>query len=541
MTTMEFRSAEASSIITQESVPLVRERELLRVAADLAGIDPLAAVRDARREILKWANQQIGDQLPEKAAEGLSFEHLRGGRTCIGVSFQDEHRDLWALRVDRPDTRVAQRTWTTEVVVGRALAGGPAMFSLRLLVSTPEEFLAIEPAVPGLVRQVATTCGLQHRGASFDATPWNIASQADAENLVDALVNTGRSVPYLVCSIANGDSGSRLNTRRLAKATLGIARVVVVPANYTWVLTQRLGKPLSVYRGAARAYMPGFSYDANPYAHRLFFVQSDMDEGRAKSILATLSWLVANGSLRHLRLGEEVVAFSLVREASLDFERKRLKEIGYGDAEQLQAAQSQIEALKEDLKRAGAETDQWIAEYERSEEQAQHLEQQFRAAQYRIQQLVDQIKARGDKPDVDVTLPDSWDKFADWCDEALIGRVKLSGRARRETKSADFESPQTAARCLLWLANEYRDSRINGSNSDLRKTIEEGIHNDRCGSDAFDFNGRGDHPIRVEWHIKNGGNTRDPRRCLRIYYFWDEEEQSVVVATMPAHIPSGAS
>ena len=45
----------------------------------------------------------------------------------------------------------------------------------------------------------------------------------------------------------------------------------------------------------------------------------------------------------------------------------------------------------------------------------------------------------------------------------------------------------------------------------------------------------------VEWHIKNGGNTRDPRRCLRIYYFWDEDSQQVVIATMPAHIQTGAT
>ncbi|PZN12536.1 MAG: hypothetical protein DIU63_15940, partial [Proteobacteria bacterium] len=108
------------------------------------------------------------------------------------------------------------------------------------------------------------------------------------------------------------------------------------------------------------------------------------------------------------------------------------------------------------------------------------------------------------------------------------------------TKSADFDDPQTAARCLLWLANEYRDSRMNGAAGDLRKPIADGIHNERCGADSFDFawNGR---QVPVEWHIKNGGNTRDPRRCLRIYYFWDEETQVVVIATMPAHVRTGAT
>jgi hypothetical protein len=39
----------------------------------------------------------------------------------------------------------------------------------------------------------------------------------------------------------------------------------------------------------------------------------------------------------------------------------------------------------------------------------------------------------------------------------------------------------------------------------------------------------------VDWHINNGGNTRSPKRCLRIYYFWDAATQQFVVADMPAH------
>lgn len=191
--------------------------------------------------------------------------------------------------------------------------------------------------------------------------------------------------------------------------------------------------------------------------------------------------------------------------------------------------------------RRSVETQQWLSDEHTSiEEHAQSLEQQLRGAQFRIQQLLDQIKARGDEPDAGIQLPESWDAFADWCDEVLGGRVALSGRARRETKSAGFNDPQTAARCLLWLANEYRDSRINGASGGLRKPVDEGIHNERCGADRFDFDW-GTRKVSVEWHLKNGGNTRDPRRCLRIYYFWDEESQMVVIATMPAHIRTGAT
>lgn len=535
------KSAAGNLILTAvKESSRVREREVLRVAGQLAGADAAQSAQAARQEVLKWAAQQIGDQLPEAAGAGQSFEHLRGGRTCMAAGFADEQRVLWALRVDRPDANVAQRTWTTEIVVGHAPGGTGAMFSMRLLASSPEATLQIEPAVPGLVRQMATTCGLQQSGRRLDAAAWHISSEHDAYELVEALLDPARTVPYLVCSVAERETEPGINSQMLAKVTLGIARVAVVPAAHTWVLTQQLGKPLSVFNGAIRAYMPGFTYDANPFAHRLYFIDPAASGERARSTLTALRWLAANESIRRLQLGTEVLAFSAVREASLDVERARLQQTGSADTEQLRAAQAQIDALKDDLRRS-TETQQWLSDEHTSiEEHAQSLEQQLRGAQFRIQQLLDQIKARGDEPDAGIQLPESWDGFADWCDEVLSGRVALSGRARRETKSAEYDDPQAAARCLLWLANEYRDSRINGASGDLRRPVDEGMHNERCGADSFEF-GWGSRRVTVEWHLKNGGNTREPRRCLRIYYFWDDESQMVVIATMPAHIRTGAT
>ena len=98
-----------------------------------------------------------------------------------------------------------------------------------------------------------------------------------------------------------------------------------------------------------------------------------------------------------------------------------------------------------------------------------------------------------------------------------------------------------AGQCLLWLANDYRQARLQGGNAgDLRELIEGGLWNDRCGADAFGFDRQGKR-FDVEWRIKSGGNTRDPRRCLRIYCFWDEASERVVIASMPAHIRTGAT
>lgn len=520
--------------------PRVREREILRLAGELGGDDAAAAANAARREVLKWSATQIGSELPTDASQGQAFELFRGGRTCVATALADEQRTLWALRVDRPDANVAQRTWTTEVALGHAPVNGRALFSLRLLVGSPEEELLIEPAVPAVVRRVAAACGLRQGSAPLATLPWTVASEKDAENLVAQLLAPSRAITYFVCSIPEGEATPLVNAPVLANCMLGLARVVIVPAAHTWVLTREFGKLLSVYNGAVRGYLPGFSLDANPVVHRLFLINWKPGEERARAAEGALRWMAANESIRRLQLGIDVLAFSDVRQASLDHEREHLSRTGSADKDQLAAAKTQIAALKDDLRRA-TDTQQWLSdEHKNAEERAQTFEQQLHGAHSRIQQLTGQIKARGGELDVGASLPTTWSEFADWCDRVLSGRVVLEALARREVRSAQFDDPQTAARCLLWLADEYRDSRISGGDGDLRKPVEDGIHNDRCGADSFDYtgiNGR----VTVEWHIKNGGNTRDPRRCLRIYYCWDEVNRIVTVVSMPGHRRTGAT
>ena len=144
-----------------------------------------------------------------------------------------------------------------------------------------------------------------------------------------------------------------------------------------------------------------------------------------------------------------------------------------------------------------------------------------------------------DRSSLGMVLPTAWKEFPAWCGEHLADGLVLSPRARNTIKKTQYEDVETAAKCLLWLAGDYRRARLEGAGDDLRGPIESGLWNDRCGGDSFPFDWNGKR-VEVEWHVKNGGNTTDPARCLRIYYFWDEAAGQVVVASMPDHIPNGA-
>jgi len=522
---------------------VIREREILRVAASLRGGDGQASATAARKEVLKWVERRSGGRLPAEAWKHDGFEHLAGGRNSTAVRIADESGDVWAIRADDPDKTVAQRIWTTEVTVGHK-PGERALFSVRLLVSSPERELSVDPAVPGLVRQVAAKCGLDRGTVELDPEPWVIGSDDDALELTELLVDPARDLPAFVLTVPNQADdplAPLLDPGPLASATVGLARVIVLPARFTWLLTDRFGKRLSVFDGAVRVYLPGFSADANPYGgHDLVLAERIATPAQAAGVRVLLQRLAATESVRRFRLGHDVLSFASVREVSLDLASRRLAQEGATDTEQLEAAHVQINALREDIKRA-EDAEQWLSdEHEAAEDRAKTAEAQLTAAGYRIQQLTAQLKERGDSPDANIPLPNSWDGFADWCEQHLVGRVLLTPRARREVRAPVFRDYALAARCLLWLANDYRERRLGGGDGDLRVQVESGVQNDRCGADSFSTNWQGER-ADVEWHIKNGGNTRDPTRCLRIYYFWSDATQQVVIASMPAHMHTGAT
>lgn len=520
---------------------LIREQEILRIAAALTHSDSSAALSATRKEVLNWARKRAGGWLPAAAWNGDSFECLRGGRTILGVRLQADDTDLWALRADDPDKEIAGRNWTTEVTLGRAGAGEPR-FSVRLSVSTPEETLEIEPHAPGLVQQLADNFGLEVHGYRATSTPLVIREDSDVESLLTMLEDRGRLLPMFVASGDERDFSNPdqplIDVQALARATVGMAHVVVVPARHTYALSDAFGQLRSVFHGAVRVYLPGFDASADPFAHKLFLSEGIRAEPqRCTRILRSFA---AAESLRRNRIGHDVLPYVSVRSAALRVEQERRSVDGASDDDQLEGARQRIEVLEAEIKEIKAERDQYVEMVDQEEKRAKDAESRERAAIYRVQQLHEALQQRGQTPDADIPIPAVWDGFADWCDRVLAGRVVLAPAARAGIRAPEFTDVAQVARCLLWLAGECRERRMVGGGSLANIQIGGGIQNAPCGTDTFVFDFRGKR-LEADWHIKKGGNTRDPSRCLRIYYGWDANSQQIVIADMPAHRRTGAT
>ncbi|MCU1274939.1 MAG: hypothetical protein JWO48_2370, partial [Bryobacterales bacterium] len=69
--------------------PSVREHEILRVSALLAGDNSENAIGVARKAVLHWAKNKTTGKLPDEAWREQSFEHISGGRNCSAVRLVD--------------------------------------------------------------------------------------------------------------------------------------------------------------------------------------------------------------------------------------------------------------------------------------------------------------------------------------------------------------------------------------------------------------------------------------------------------------------
>ncbi|MGN6122278.1 MAG: hypothetical protein ACTHOJ_04900 [Sphingomonas oligoaromativorans] len=521
----------------------VREIEILRIAGQLGSTNHQSAMRDAIDSVLRWAQKRRGPRLPNEAWRGQSFEYLTGGRTCVVVRLEREGSDIWALRADDPDKSVPGRTWTTEVVLGAVPDQAPKL-SARLFATTSESQLDIDVAVPGFIRQIISGTGL-NTGYQCHDFAWWLNGRDEVSELLDRLTSDARAIPLIVITTGTAGYNADLlpfDPDELAAAMAGLAHVAVLPEELTWEMSRALGRPLSVFGGGVRVYQPGFSSDDDPYGpHDLIMGRQLEEDGGAFRAVRWLKQKLAHGSVRRVRLGSSVISYSDVRDAAIVQKQTALEATGASSEEKLAAASLRIASL-EDQRKSDAE---WITELENDnielKTKADTYEAQANAARLRIQQLEQVLRQKGQATSITEPMPQAWGEIADWCDRNFPGRLVLTSHARREVKSPDFEDIELTGRTLSWLADEYRTARMEGGDAALPDYhLEPGVRNCPCGGDTYETTWKSK-KRNVDWHVKNGGSTRDPTRCFRVYYFWDDHGKQVVVDHLPGHQTTGAS
>lgn len=524
--------------LTPLSTNKVREHQVLHVACDLENDD--SSMQRAQKEILRWAQKRSGGRLPVEAMAGKAFDLLVGGRSSSAVVVDLPEIQAWALRQEDPDKTVPGRIWTSEAILWKTQETAPR-FAARLVVGSAEQKLDISPAVPGYVMQLSDRVGLFSGSQAVTTRPKFIGSQDEQDNLIELLEDPARQLPVIVvAAVDRKNPGLVLDVDRLASGLCGLAHLAVILPETSWVLTERFGGRLSVFDRGIRIYMPGFGIDSDEYAHPLWVGGRLVRDKSIELVDRQIRGQIAQFSTRMVRLGSDILPFAQLRSYARKVEQDRLAASGASDSEKLSAAENRIAALTRELAEAKDLEQYALDEEARAQRRADDAENRERNATAQIQVLLQRLTESGDDHHEAEAFPASWSDFEDWCDRALVGRIALTSAARRGCKKAIYVNIEQVCRCMTWLATECRDRFLEGGGPLRDKPVMPGIKNSLCGGDEFSFSWQSQ-DLNANWHIKTGGNTRSPEKCLRIYYTWDGSSQQIIIADMPAHRRTSAS
>ena len=244
------------------------------------------------------------------------------GRQAQAVRISNDEMDYWCARLDDNDKDVAGRVWTTELTVAHKLSDARPVFGLRQIVTTPEDEPAFTPALPGVIRQLAETPGLERNRRPITQKPTIVSTESEVDALIDLVQDKSRIMPVYVLTLGEGiteTSDAIIEPFEFARRCVAIAHVVVLTGPASYCLTDKVGKTLSVFNRAIRTYRSSFDYSDSPFDHPLALSHaiSNWNEVGPTAFADFLVDRAAAESLRHSRDDRDLPVFSAVKKMEL--------------------------------------------------------------------------------------------------------------------------------------------------------------------------------------------------------------------------------
>ena len=324
--------------------------------------------------------------------------------------------------------------------------------------------------------------------------------------------------------------------------------MVRLSSEASYMLTNQIGREFSVFSGAVRTYRPGFQPDVDqPSEHPLAsFTRIRYWDHDVQTFEDFLVSRTIDGDLSSRRRKGELPSFTDIQAQYAQKERARLREEGASDSELLALAEDQVRELEGKIE----ENDQLLTMAEDERDGIALELDEAKDEMYKLRTRISYLEAsRYEESFMDHALPNTLDELEDWANKHLSGSVHILNRAYRAAKKTEFEDTEIVYRVLRMLRDSYVPMRKGMMDKDdfdaacQELGIEEtatftGSGYGEEGDTYFvKYNGR---RRLLERHLKNG-NTRDPRRSFRLYFFWDNESQQIVVGSLPSHLTSRAS
>ncbi len=205
--------------------------------------------------------------------------------------------------------------------------------------------------------------------------------------------------------------------------------------------------------------------------------------------------------------------------------------------EELAQARDEIRELKEEVEYGEEELQEKLSELAQAQE-----------ANARLRAKLSQLTAAGPATEeAPAAYPDSFDDLEDWALERFPDTLLLASKAVRSARAAhvDADVIQQAYQSLELLATDYLHARagVAGAQDRVVARMKElridcspvGIAAEhRQYRDAYRAQVEGKFYL-TDLHV-SGSSSRDPKRCLRIYFHFDEARGRIIVGHLPTHL-----
>jgi hypothetical protein len=341
-----------------------------------------------------------------------------------------------------------------------------------------------------------------------------------------------------------------INADLLASRVIGAAHVVSITPAASERLSDMLGKDYSVFNSAVRTYNPGLNPEEDlPSRHPVASPATIAGwDGIGPSEFETF---LVRGVLRRSTGRDfegDIPPYSLIHQLELEDRRQKANQRGATSEELLNLALAEIEILRKKLEDDAATNLGLLREAEKERDDAltelDDKDAEIGNLHARLASVLAALARIG--PEEEIPIPSTFDEIDTWCRTHLPGDIIVLPRALRAAKKSSFHDPSLTYRALLLLRNEYMRMRKTGSDESLKEWRDElarlGLEDQA--SFSGDRAGEFENEYTVQWrkrrrlldrHLK-AGNSREERYCFRLYYFWDAEEQKVVIGSFPCHL-----
>lgn len=466
----------------------------------------------------------------------------------------------FCLNAEHADKFVAGRIWMIEAEI--IDINNKLMLAVRLAYSTPVDSNADDAifTIPQFIKKISERVGLIDI-ERLEMNPIEIKDEDGVQRLYNLIIDKNRKLPVVLIAenVSHDDmvapymSGYLVDVSQIAKTIGLIAHVYSIPKEFLEKWQGKFYGNYGIYEGAIRTYNINFDAENdNPRKHpfttrtRIMAASYICDDGIE---------LTAGDAYVHILIDKIISSFVKIH---IDWKKLghkfyfvanrellRKKEKDTNDIQQLNLDYE--EEIEELLSKLDSQENEILTAWLEREELEKQLEEEKKISfnlSCRIEALKQQLLDMGQNEEIDI--PDRYEDMEKWIEKYFSGKLILLDRAKRSIKKAEYADVKLVYKCLILLGTEYISLRKGSlSQSDFDQHCKElgievtgSIADSRAGEmgDAYyvDYCGK---KVKLEKHIRKGKVTRDPKICLRIYFFWDDEGEKVVVGYLPQHLP----